>query len=192
MTDLAAAPGDPLSRYRDYLRLLARLQLDPRLQAKLDPSDVVQETLLKAYAKLDQYRGHSDAELAGWLRQILANTLAEMARRFGTEARDTGRECSLEAELEQSSLRLENWLAADQSGPGEGADLQEQLLRLAEGLARLPLDQRQAVELRHLKGCSLDEAARQMERSKEAVAKLIFRGVKKLKQLLRGESGGGP
>jgi RNA polymerase sigma-70 factor (ECF subfamily) len=190
MADLAAAQGDPLSRYRDYLRLLARLQLDPRLQAKLDPSDVVQETLLKAYAKLDQYRGRSDAELAGWLRQILANTLAEMARRYGTEARDVSRERSLEAALEESSLRLENWLAADQSGPGEGADRQEQLLRLAEGLARLPPDQRVAVELRHLKGCSLDEAARQMERSKEAVAKLIFRGVKKLKQLLRGESGG--
>jgi RNA polymerase sigma-70 factor (ECF subfamily) len=192
MANSAAAQGDPLTRYRDYLRLLARLQLDPRLQAKLDPSDVVQETLLKAHAGLAQFRGQSDAELAGWLRKILANTLAEMARRYGAGGRDVGRERSLEAALEESSVRLEHWLAADQSGPGEQDDRQEQLLRLAEGLARLPGDQRQAVELRHLKGCSLDEVARQLERSKDASAKLIFRGVKALKQLLRGESEGQP
>jgi RNA polymerase sigma-70 factor (ECF subfamily) len=192
MANAADARGDPLTRYRDYLRLLARLQLDPRLQTKLDPSDVVQETLLKAHANLAQFRGQSDAELAGWLRKILANTLAELARRYGTDARDVGRERSLEAALEESSVRLEHWLAADQSGPGREADRQEQLLRLAEGLAQLPEDQRQAVELRHLKGCSLDEVAEQMRRSKEAVAKLIFRGVKTLKTLLRGEEGGPP
>jgi len=192
MANAVDAQGDPLTRYRDYLRLLARLQLDSRLRAKLDSSDVVQEALLKAHANLAQYRGQTDAELAGWLRKILANTLAEMARRYGAGARDVGRERSLEAALEESSVRLEHWLTADQSGPGQQADRQEQLLRLAEGLARLPEDQRQAVELRHLKGCALDEVARQMERSKDAAAKLIFRGVKALKQWLRGEGEGQP
>jgi RNA polymerase sigma-70 factor (ECF subfamily) len=190
MANSADARGDPLTRYRDYLRLLARLHLDPRLQAKLDPSDVVQEALLKAHAGLAQFRGRDDAELAGWLRKILANTLAELARRYDTGARDVGRERSLKAALEESSVRLEHWLAADQSEPGQQADRQEQLLRLAEGLARLPEDQRRAVELRHLKGCSLAEVARQMDRSKAAAAKLIFRGVKSLKAQLRGEDEG--
>ena len=152
----------------------------------------MQETLLKAHASLGQFRGQTDAEMAGWLRKILANTLAEMARRYGAGARDVGRERSLEAALEESSIRLENWLAADPSGPGREDDRQEQFLRLAEGLGQLPEDQRQAVELRHLRGCSLDEVARHMERGKDATAKLIYRGVKALKTLLRGESGGPP
>src|SRR5436309_5729230 len=119
------AGGKPLESYRDYLRLLARLHLDARLRGKLDPSDVVQETLLKAHEKFDQFRGTSDAELAGWLRQILANSLAEAARRYSAGARDVRRERSLEQAMEESSVQLEKWLAEDSPPPGGGADRQE-------------------------------------------------------------------
>jgi RNA polymerase sigma-70 factor (ECF subfamily) len=182
--------GKPLDGFRDYLRLLARLQLDPRLQSKLDASDIVQETLLKAHAKMDQFRGTTEAELAGWLRQILANTLAEALRRYGSEARDLGRERSLEAALEESSARLEHWLADDRSAPGRAADRQEQLLHLAEALARLPADQRMALELHHLKGRPVAEVARELGRTPAAVGSLLYRGLKKMRELL-GESGQG-
>src|SRR5437764_11316223 len=117
MTRPGQAGGKPLESYRDYLRLLARLHLDARLRGKLDPSDVVQETLLKAHEKLDQFRGSTDAELAGWLRQILANQLLQAMRQFSAGVRDVGRERSLEAGLEDSSVRLERWLADEQSSP---------------------------------------------------------------------------
>lgn len=107
----------PLEHFRAYLHLLARLQLHPRLQAKLDPSDVVQETLLKAHAKRDQFAGEADGELAAWLRVILANTLAEKLRAFGRQQRDINLERSLQAQMDQSSARLEKFLAGDESTP---------------------------------------------------------------------------
>src|ERR1700730_7225748 len=104
-----------LERFRSYLRLLAGLQLDPRLQAKLDPSDLVQQTMLQAYQALDQFRGQTEAELAARVRQMLARTLANATRDLGRAKRDVARERSLQATLEESSARLEAWLAAEQS-----------------------------------------------------------------------------
>jgi RNA polymerase sigma-70 factor (ECF subfamily) len=180
-----AADERPLERYGDYLQLLARLQLSPRLQAKLDASDVVQQVLLQAHEGRGQFRGQSEAEWLAWLRAILANALAAAARRFGTESRDLGRERSLEAELDQSSSRLEGLLAADQSSPSERAARGEELLRLTEALARLPADQRRVVELHHLKGLPVAEVAERVSRTRAAVVGLLFRGLKKLRELLR-------
>jgi RNA polymerase sigma-70 factor (ECF subfamily) len=173
-----------LERFNDYLRLLARLQLDHRLQAKLDASDIVQQTLLQAHENRRQFRGQTDAEMAGWLRTILANTLAAAARRFGAEARDLGRERSLEDSLAQSSARLEGWLAAKQSSPSQRVQRIEELVRLANAMTRLPADQREVIEQHHLKGRPIAEVAKTMERTKPAVMGLLFRGQKKLRALL--------
>src|ERR1700756_4550267 len=121
----------------------------PRFRGNPDPADIVQQTLMKAHEKRSQFRGRSDAELTAWLRQILVNNLAEAGRRFGAESRNVARERSLEASLEESSARLESWLAADQSSPSQRFMRQEQGLRLADALAEVPEDQRRAVELHH-------------------------------------------
>jgi RNA polymerase sigma-70 factor (ECF subfamily) len=173
-----------LARYRDYLRLLARLQLDGRYPGKLDPSDLVQQTLLKAYQRRDQFRGQTAAERAAWLRQILARTLANALRDLGRAKRDAGLERSLEASLGGSSARLEAWLVADQAAPVEEAERKEQLLRLAERLASLPGPQREALLLRHCQGWSLEEIGRHLGRSRAAVASLLRRGLKQLRQQL--------
>jgi RNA polymerase sigma-70 factor (ECF subfamily) len=176
---------EKLERYRAYLRLLARLHLDPRLQGKLDPSDVVQQTLLQAYRALDQFRGHSDGELAAWLRQILARNLAHAVRDLGRAKRDVGLERSLEAAVDASSLRLEAWLAAEQSSPSQRAERNEQLLRLAEALTTLPEAQREAIVLHYWQGQSLVEIGACLGRTPAAVAGLLHRGLKQLRGLLQ-------
>jgi RNA polymerase sigma-70 factor (ECF subfamily) len=176
--------GPNLERFRAYLRLLARLQLDPRLQGKLDPSDVVQQTLLQALQALDRFQQRSDAELAAWLRQILAHNLVNAARDLGRAKRAVAREMSLEAALEQSSARLEAWLAAEQPSPSQQAERKEQVLRLAEALGSLPEAQREALTRRYLQSWSLDDIGRHLGRSPAAVAGLIKRGLKQLRLLL--------
>jgi RNA polymerase sigma-70 factor (ECF subfamily) len=180
----------PLESYRGYLRLLARTQLSPRLQAKLDASDAAQQTILQAHEARAQFRGTTEAEFCAWLRAILANVLAVAVRRFETAARDTGRERSLEAELELSSSRMECLLAADQTSPSQRAVRGEDLLRLAAALAQLPEDQRRVVELHHLKGLPVAEVAEQMGRTRPAIVGLLFRGLKTLRVLLRDKDEG--
>ena len=184
MADPAPERGVVLERYRDYLRLLARLQLPAHLQGKLDASDLVQQTLLKAYQKLDQLRGQTEAEQAAWLRQILANTLANAVRDFGRGRRDAALERSLQAALDHSSARLEAWLAAEQSSPSERAERNEQALRLAQALGALPDLQREALVLRHCQGWSVSQIGEHLGRSRAAVASLLRRGLAQLREVL--------
>ena len=172
---------DP-DRFRDYLRVLARVQLDSRWQGKVDPSDVVQQTLLKAHQARDQFRGRDSAQQAAWLRRILANTLANVFRDLGRGKRDVALERSLEQALNDSSARLEAWLVADQPSPSEEAIRQEQLVRLAGALERLPDDQREAIVLRHCHGWPVQQISEHMGRTLAAVASLLRRGLKQLRQ----------
>src|SRR5262249_50925980 len=175
-----------LERFRAYLSLLARMQLDPSLRGKIDLSGVVQQTLLEAHQAMDQLRQWDEPRQMAWLRRALANNLMDEVRKLGTAARDVGREYSLETELEQSSARLEAWLAVEQS-PAEQAIRNEQLLYLAEALERLPEDQRTAVELHHLKGLPLAEVAEVLHRSKGAVGTLLFRAMTRLRKDLAAD-----
>jgi RNA polymerase sigma-70 factor (ECF subfamily) len=175
----------PIEDYRDYLRLLARLQLGSHARAKLDASDVVQQAMLHAHQRRGQFRGGTESEWLAWLRVILANALATAVRRFDTQARDAGRERSLEADLERSSSRLEGLLVADQTSPSEKSVRGEELLRLADALARLPADQRRVVELHYLRGLAVAEVATEIGRTRPAAVGLLFRGLKRLRELLR-------
>src|SRR5712692_5428094 len=116
------ALGQLLELYRNYLTLLARLQIRRRLQSKVDATDLVQETFLKAHRHFGQFRGNSEAQLVGWLRQILALNLANLVRHYyGTQGRDVRLECELADELESSSQAWGLGLMAKQSSPSQRA-----------------------------------------------------------------------
>jgi RNA polymerase sigma-70 factor, ECF subfamily len=185
MSAEAGTGGDGLERFRPYLLLLARVQLDPRLQAKLGASDVVQQTLLEAHQGLAQFRGRTSGEQAAWLRQALARNLANAVRDLRRAKRDVARERSLEAALDDSSARLEGWLAAEQSSPSERAERHERAVLLAEALEALPQSQREAVVLRHWHGWSLAEIAGHLGCTTAAVTGLLHRGLKHLRKRLQ-------
>lgn len=176
---------DPLfGRYRSYLCLLARLHLDPRLRGKVDPSDVVQQTMLEAHADREGFRGQTEGEWLAWVRRMLAHNLADALRGFIQGKRDVEREQPLEDALRASSLRLEAWLADDQPLPDEQAQRHERALRLAEALEQLPEAQREALILQYWHGWTLAQIGLHLERSPAAVAGLLKRGLKQLRQNL--------
>jgi RNA polymerase sigma-70 factor (ECF subfamily) len=184
--------GRALEPYRDYLRLLARLHLDPRLRGKLDPSDVVQQTMLEAYRAMSGWDEHSPAERAAWLRRILARNLANAIRDFTRARRDVNRERSLEAALDASSIRLGELIPDAGPTPDDQAEQNERLLRLAHALIELPEAQREAVVLRHYENWTLEAISRHLDRSPAAVAGLLHRAMKTLRLRLQPPEIGGP
>src|SRR5262249_35843416 len=160
-----AALGRLLERYGNYLTLLARLQVGRRLRGKLDPSDLVQETFLKAHRDFARFRGDTEPEFVAWLRQILAAGLAGQVRRYlGTQGRDPRLERQLEGELEQSSRALDGGLMAPGSTPSQQAARREQAVLLADALERLPAHYREVIILHHLEGLTLSQTARRLGR----------------------------
>lgn len=182
MSQEVTGPVPGPEHFRAYLLQLARLQAEARPSGGLDPSDAVQQTLLAAVEKRHQFRGRTDAEMAGWLRAILARKMALAARRAAADP--AGRARSLEAALERSSARLEAMLAGAGASPGSAAARAEGTLRLAAALAGLPDDQRRAIELRHLKEMPVAEVAATMGRTAAAVAGLLQRGARRLRELM--------
>jgi RNA polymerase sigma-70 factor (ECF subfamily) len=177
-----------LDRFRSYLLLLARAHLPRRFQGKLDPSDVVQQTLLQAHRHAAGFRGQTAGEQAAWLRQILAATLANIARDLQRDKRDIDRERSFATALDESASRLEAGLAAVGPSPSEEAERHEHSLRLADAIACLPEQQREAVVLRHFHDLSLVEIAEQLDCTTAAVTGLLYRGLKGLRQRLQDEN----
>jgi RNA polymerase sigma-70 factor (ECF subfamily) len=184
MEAVGFSEADRAERFRAYLRLLARLQLGACPTGRIDPSDVVQQTLMEAFEKRDQFRGATSGEHAAWLRKILAHNVADALRAQGRQKRDVARERWIEHQMEESSGRLGDWLAREHSTPSEHAQRHEQAILLADALARLPEHQREALVLRYWQGCSLAEISVSLDRSTTAVAGLLKRGIKHLREQL--------
>lgn len=180
---MADAFAPALEEHRAYLMLLARCNLGARLRAKLEPADLVQQTLLQAHRAAAGFVG-GGPQLTAWLRTILASVLARASRDHGRDKRDVARERSLNIALEESSARLERFLAADQSSPSERAQKNEWAVRIAAALDTLPENQREAVVRHYYEGQLVKEVAQAMERSAASVVGLLQRGLKGLRQLL--------
>lgn len=187
----AARAGDPaaqdalLARYRNYLTLLARMSIGRAVQAKFDASDVVQDALVRAHQGLGAFRGATEEELVGWLKQILARTLSNANRRYRwTDGRRVDRERSIEEMIGDSSQALQRLPAANGTSPSRGAERREAGAFVADVLAELKDDDREVIVLRSLEEREWADVAARMERSVEAVRALWGRAIQRLGAVL--------
>jgi RNA polymerase sigma-70 factor (ECF subfamily) len=183
----AEALGRLLEMYRAAIRAQAAAQLDGRLEARVDASDVVQETFLEAHRDFASFRGGTEAEWIEWLNRILANNIVEAVRRHdGAGKRSVRAERSLQDAV-RGGLGLQRILSVEQSTPGQQAVRNEQLEDLEAAIELLLPDQREAIRLRYLQGRSLRQIAEHLGRTERAVASLLHRAVKELeRRLTRG------
>ena len=189
--DAASPPIDVsnpaiVAKYEPYLRMLARTQMRKAYQAKVGASDMVQQAMLQACQGLDGFRGSTEAEFRAWLRQILARHLCHLDRDLHRDKRDIRREQSIEQQLAKSSMKLEGLLAGEGPSPSQNVSFGENVVLLADAIERLPESQREAVRLHYLQGMKLSEVAHKLDKSSGAIAGLLHRGMKTLRQQLGG------
>lgn len=177
------ALGDLLDLYRNYLRLLARVEIGHRLQGKVDASDVVQETFLEAHRHFPAFEGSQEPQFVQWLRKILAGRVAHLVRHyFGTQGRDIRLEEQIAANLDQSSQAWGRELAANGASPSAHASAREHSVLLADALEQLPPDYREVIILRNLEQMRFPDIAKKMQRTQDSVEKLWLRALVRLKQ----------
>jgi len=175
------ALGELLIRYRPYLRILAQRHMDAAIRVRLDPSDVVQQTSLEAHRGIDRFRGDSEGEWVAWVRKILENNAAQAIRRhLLTQKRSARREVYLD-ESNSAVHSVKGELRSREKSPSKRALNSERSVKLALMLHNLPESQREAIRLRYLEGRSLKELAESLGRSETAVAGLLKRGLRNLR-----------
>lgn len=167
--------------YTNYLKLVARASIDAALRAKADPSDVVQETLIKAHAAFEQFHGATEAELITWLRQILARNIADLARRYRSGSRRVSLEVPLDEAIRASDHALSNFVAGEESSPSQAFQRRETAVVVADALAALNADHREVIILRSIEERDWPEIAEKMGRTPDAVRILWARALRQLK-----------
>lgn len=176
--------SEAFGKFRPYLQLLARTHLGDALKKKIDASDVVQQTLMKAHAGRLGFRGKTEAELAGWLKQILRHELIETARYWKGQKRDHQRVVELEQRIADSFGRVDDWLAASQTSPSMRAHENDMLLKLPLAIEQLPEELREAVVMHHLQGMKLGEIAGKLGCDRTTVGRRLLRGLEQLRKLM--------
>ena len=170
--------------YRPYLHLLAKRDLDSAINARVDPSDIVQQTCLEVCRDFSDFKGRTEPAFIAWMKRILQNNVAEsIHRHITTQKRSVRRERNLNAKQDSEALPI--YIDSRQSSPSQRAMKGERIVELASKLDTLPEMQKEALRLRYLEGMTLQTISDLMDKSNMAVAGLLKRGLQQLRQELR-------
>jgi len=177
---------------RSYLEIVARAQVESSLRAKVDASDLVQETLLEAFRDFPRFGGNSEQEWLAWLKRILAHNAADFVRRYrGTAKRQARREVPIRGPQDSTFVHGAAEPPAPCLTPSQEFLQIDEELRVTAALSELPADYQEVIVLRNLQRLPFNEVAERMERSRPAVQMLWMRAIRKLQESL-GEGAGVP
>jgi len=172
---------------RSYLGMIARAQVETWIQAKVDASDLVQQTMLEAYRDFQRFSGDSEGEWLGWLRKILRHNAADFVRHFKlTEKRAANREVRFADPGDSLAVGAPE-PSADVGTPSQEMMRLDDRVRVSQAIDKLPEDYREVIQLRNVHKLSFNEIAEQMDRTRPAVQMLWMRALKKLQSVLENE-----
>src|SRR4051812_39360032 len=196
----ADALGELCALYRNYLRMVVRTGLGPRLRERVELSDVVQEALVEVVRQFPQFTGQNEAALVGWLRRLVGQKLADLGRYHSRAKRAAGGAAlPLDAPFEPGGVadsagggggRLLDMLALSQTSPSEAASRRELTVLLADALAGLPEAEAEVLWLYHAEGLSFEAIGDRMGLSRKSIRGIWARGLKSVKRSLDGPPGG--
>jgi RNA polymerase sigma-70 factor (ECF subfamily) len=190
-----AALGELCALYRNYLRMMVRTGLGPRLRERVELSDVVQEALVEVVRQFPQFTGQNEAALVGWLRRLVGQKLADLGRYHSRAKRSAGGsavpldapwEARAAADSSPGGGRLLDVLALSQTSPSEAASRRELIVLLADALADLPGVEAEVLWLYHADGLSFEAIGERMGLSRKSIRGVWARGLKNLKRSLDG------
>jgi RNA polymerase sigma-70 factor (ECF subfamily) len=173
-----------LEQYRDRLRRMIAARLDRRLSPRLDPSDVVQETLADAARRLPDYLRERPLPFYPWLHRLAADRLARTHRNHvASSVRGIGREERIDGPSndQASATRLVDRLAANDTTPGRRMARQERRLVLAGAIERMGEADQEVLGLRYLDQLAFDEIAAVLVISLSAAKMRHLRALERLR-----------
>jgi RNA polymerase sigma-70 factor (ECF subfamily) len=195
----AEALGELCALYRNYLRMVVRTGLGPRLRERVEMSDVVQEVLVEVVRQFPQFTGQNEAALVGWLRRLVSQKLADLGR-YHSRVKRAGAATALPLEgmapegggfrPGDEGGRLLDMLALSQTSPSQAASRREQIVLLADALAGLPEAEADVLWLYSAENLSFEAIGERSGLSRKSVRGIWARGLKRLKRLMEGPPGG--
>ncbi len=192
----ADALGELCALYRNYLRMVVRTGLGPRLRERVELSDVVQEALVEVVRQFPQFTGENEAALVGWLRRLVGQKLADLGR-YHSRVKRAGAGTAIPLEAAAGRLgpgeeggRLLDVLALSQTSPSQSVSRREQTVLLADALAALPSPEADVLWLYYAENLSFEAIGGRFGMSRKSIRGIMVRGLKRLKRTLEGPPGG--
>lgn len=177
-----AARRELLERYRDNLRRMVAARLDRRLASRVDPSDVVQETLADAARRMDDYLRDRPLPFFGWLRQLAGERVIDAHRRHVVSQRRSITRESRSPELsDESAATLGRTLLANDTSPSNRLLRQERLDEVMAALEALSPRDREVLVMRHLEQLGTAEIAEALGITEGAVESRLLRALIRLR-----------